>query len=147
MRHTQALAVLSVLTAAMVAVVPASSALVGGWALVVNDPASGKRCYVYQGEDAFELWVETNGVMSGGVPTPTGTSSGLQRTGSLAVRPDTEISNFASWAQRCRGPAVLPGADDLYPCDAFPRCLIPRVPTECVSDIEGCTGLDVEVEL
>jgi hypothetical protein len=83
---------------------------------VVVDAPNGERCYVAAITNSnYELWVETNGVLAGGVghavdevaPGTLG-PTGLQRTTTLDengrdIPADTRLEPDA-WAARCLGP-------------------------------------------
>lgn len=85
-----------------------------------------KRCYVYETHGTTELWIESNGITSGGLPWGTGTTnhqvealglggawhqafgtSGLQRgagdwDGDGRIDPaDTRSTDAAAWALAC----------------------------------------------
>lgn len=82
---------LVIVALAPILIAPTAAAHPG--AQVVENPVSGARCYLYTNDGAQELWIETNGVTTGGAPSnlgevnhvldlagqPPGAGSGLQR--------------------------------------------------------------------
>ncbi len=86
------------LTCAALLLVPNAAA--HPYALPVDNPVTGGRCYLVTDDGAQSFWQETNGKLDGGVEAIGGGESGLQMDDSEGVPADTEHS-YEHWAHHC----------------------------------------------